>query len=51
MLQPLAITSSYSHRTVHREAIQVRAQRPFHKWLVTCAATNTNITLASAFAR
>ena len=51
MLEPLAITGSYSHRSVQREAIQVRAQRRDHKRLVTCAAPNTNITLASAFAR
>ena len=51
MLKPLAITRRYSDRTVQREAIQVRAQRRDHKWLVTCAAPNTNVTLASAFAR
>jgi hypothetical protein len=50
MLEPLAITSSYSHRTVQREAIQVRAQRPFHERLITCATAYANITLASAFA-
>jgi hypothetical protein len=51
MLEPLAITGSYSHRTVQREAVEVRTKRPLHKRLVACAATNTNITLASADAR
>jgi hypothetical protein len=27
MLEPLAITSSYSHRTVQREAVEVRTQK------------------------
>jgi hypothetical protein len=51
MLKPFAITSSYSHRTVQREAVEVCTQRRDHKRLVACAATNTNITLASADAR
>ena len=50
MLEPLAITSSAPHRTVQREAVEVRAQRPFHKWLIACATTHATITLASAFA-
>jgi hypothetical protein len=50
MLEPLAITSSDPQRTVQGKAIEVRAQRPFHKWLITCATAYANITLASAFA-
>jgi hypothetical protein len=51
MLKPFAITRRHPHRTVQREAVEVRTQRRDHKRLVACAATNTNITLASAFAR
>jgi hypothetical protein len=31
MLEPLAITSSYSHRTVQREAVEIRTQRPLQQ--------------------
>ncbi|MFT4843853.1 MAG: hypothetical protein ACI8UD_002580 [Planctomycetota bacterium] len=50
MLEPLAIASSDPHRTVQGKAIAVRAQRPLHKWLIACATTDANITLASVFA-
>ncbi|MGK0154564.1 MAG: hypothetical protein ACI9SE_001517 [Neolewinella sp.] len=38
MLEPFAITGSYSHRSVQREAFKVRTQRTLHKRLVTCAS-------------
>jgi hypothetical protein len=45
-----SVASSNSHNTLQREAVEVRAQRPLHKWLIACATTHANITLTSAFA-
>jgi hypothetical protein len=39
MLKPFAITRRHPHRTVQREAVEIRTQRPLHEWLVACAAT------------